>query len=233
MRRLGWFIKVLLTFIGRLNFYRKFFAIYLPLNISNPAGEKAHLPLLSIWNLVFEFSSGTLWNEQDTRTANHGSRLTMLWLAACDGCAHLCTLVQGLCTKGAQRKSLIYIPFNQSVRVVRIVQAFSSSFSHVHALLILSSKSNFDSKKGAQCAQIALALTTVAFQQFQKVHRYAHRPCTDPLLSAQIPKSRSLCPLTADHEQRTTIQAYRFALHAHRSVFLGELGNSTIGCLPQ
>jgi len=36
MRRLGWFIKVLLTVIGKLNFYRKFFAIYLPLNISTP-----------------------------------------------------------------------------------------------------------------------------------------------------------------------------------------------------
>ena len=120
----------------------------------------------------------------------HGSRITVQGHRCCGsppvtGCAHLCTLVQGLCTKGAQRKSLIYMPFNQSVRVVRIVQAFSSSFSHVYALLILSSKSNFDSKKGAQCAQIALALTTVAFQQFQKVHRYAHRPCTDPLLSAQ------------------------------------------------
>ena len=61
------------------------------------------------------------------------------------GCAHLCTLVQGSCSKGAQRKSLIYMSFNQSVRVVRVVQAFSSSFSHVNALLILSSKLNFDS----------------------------------------------------------------------------------------
>jgi len=78
--------------------------------------------------------------------------------------------------------------FNQSVRVVRVVQAFSSSFSHVNALLILSSKLNFDSKKGAQCAQITLAPATVSFQQFQKVHRYAHSPCTDPLLSAQTCK---------------------------------------------
>ena len=104
------------------------------------------------------------------------------------GCAHLCTLVQGSCSKGAQRKSLIYMSFNQSVRVVRVVQAFSSSFSHVNALLILSSKLNFDSKKGAQCAQITLAPATVSFQQFQKVHRYAHSPCTDPLLSAQTCK---------------------------------------------
>jgi len=44
MRRLEWFIKVLLTVIGRLNFCRKFFDLYLPLNIFNPAGEKAHLP---------------------------------------------------------------------------------------------------------------------------------------------------------------------------------------------
>ena len=154
----------------------------------------------------------------------HGSRFAAQGSRCCGsatmtGCAHLCTSVQGSYTKGAQRKSLIYMTFNQSVRVVRVVQAFSSSFSHLNALLILSSKSNFDSKKGAQCAQIALALATVAFQQFQKVHRYAHRPRTDPLLSAQIPKSRSLCPLTADHEPRSTIQDLRFALHAHRSAF--------------
>jgi hypothetical protein len=155
----------------------------------------------------------------------HGPRITVQGSRCCGsapvtGCAHLCTLVQGLCAKGAQRKSLIYMDFIQSVRVVRIVQAFSSSFTDLKDIPILFFKSNFDSKKGAQCAQIALALATVAFQQFQKVHRYAHRPCTDPLLSAQIPKSRSLCPLTADHEQRTTTQAYRCALHAHRSVFL-------------
>ncbi len=93
---------------------------------------------------------------------------------------------------------------NQSVRVVRVVQAFSSSFSHVNAFLIFSSKSNFDSKKGAQCAQIALAPATVGFQQFQKVHRYAHRPCTDPLLSAQT------WLVTANNEPRSTIQASRF-----------------------
>jgi hypothetical protein len=36
MRRLGWFIKVLLTVIVRLKFHRKFFEVYLPLNISTP-----------------------------------------------------------------------------------------------------------------------------------------------------------------------------------------------------
>jgi len=121
MRRLGWFIKVLLTFIGRLNFYRKFFAIYLPLNISNPAGEKAHLPLLSIWNLVFEFSSGTLWNEQDTRTANHGSWPTMLWLGACDG---FDMFVTGLFPIPSQINSLYISDLTVFVTVVTVVTAF-------------------------------------------------------------------------------------------------------------
>ena len=188
MRRLGWFIKVLLTVIGKLNFYRKFFAIYLPLNISTPPrGEDPPSPF---------YQSGTLFSnlalEPYETSRVRGPRFTVQGPRCCGsppvtGCAHLCTLVQGLCAKGAQRKSLIYIAFIQSVRVVRIVQAFSSSFSHVHALLILSSKSNFDSKKGAQCAQIALALATVAFQQFQKVHRYAHRPCTDPAQTLHRP----------------------------------------------
>ena len=64
MRRLEWFIKVLLTVIGRLNFCRKFFDLYLPLNIFNPAGEKAHLPpFINLepcfrfwpWNLVSKY----------------------------------------------------------------------------------------------------------------------------------------------------------------------------------
>ena len=125
--------------------------------------------------------------------------------------------VTGLFPIPSQINSLYISDLTVFVTVVTVVTAFLSSFSHLNALLILSSKSNFDSKKGAQCAQIALALATVAFQQFQKVHRYAHRPCTDPLLSAQIPKSTTNRP---GHRPRTTAQAYRFALHAHRSVFL-------------
>ena len=81
MRRLGWFIKVLLTFIGRLNFYRKFFAIYLPLNISNPAGEKAHLPRIvtpepcfrfGLWNLVSKCERmGFTHDESRFKALNH------------------------------------------------------------------------------------------------------------------------------------------------------------------
>ena len=55
--------------------------------------------------------------------------------------------MQGLCTKGAQRKSLIYMAFIQSMRVMRIVQAFSSSFKHVSVFSIFSSKLNFNLKK--------------------------------------------------------------------------------------
>ena len=154
----------------------------------------------------------------------HGPRITVqgsrccgsALVTACDG---FDMFVTGLFPIPSQINSLYISDLTVFVTVVTVVTAFLSSFSHLNALLILSSKSNFDSKKGAQCAQIALALATVAFQQFQKVHRYAHRPRTDPLLSAQIPKSRSLCPLTADHEPRSTIQDLRFALHAHRSAF--------------
>ena len=135
-------------------------------------------------------------------------------VGVCAGFKNVCSFQNAFCAHTILNE---IIHLTQCVLCVQCVQAFSSSFSHVHALLILSSKSNFDSKKGAQCAQIALALATVAFQQFQKVHRYAHRPCTDPLLSAQIPKSTTNRP---GHRPRTTTQAYRFALHAHRSVFL-------------
>ena len=113
------------------------------------------------------------------------------------------------------------------VRCVRCVQAFSSSFSHLHALLIFSSKSNFDQNKCAHTAHISRARMIADFFVFQSAHTFAHTLRTHPLLSAHIPKSRSLCPLTsglcpltADHGQQTTTHAYRFALHAHRSVFL-------------
>ena len=113
------------------------------------------------------------------------------------------------------------------VRCVRCVQAFSSSFSHLNALLILCSKSNFDQNKCAHTAHISRARMIADFFVFQSAHTFAHTLRTHPLLSAHIPKSRSLCPLTsglcpltADHEPRSTNQAYRFALHAHRSVFL-------------
>lgn len=109
----------------------------------------------------------------------------MLWLVGSDRLCALCTLVQGLCTKGAQRKSLIYMSFIQSVRVVRIVQGFSGCFYSYIEKHVLFFKKNFGSKKGAQCAQIALTHATAGFQRFQKVHRYAHRPCTDPLFCAQ------------------------------------------------
>ena len=105
------------------------------------------------------------------------------------------------------------------VRCVRCVQAFSSSFSHLNALLILCSKSNFDQNKCAHTAHISRARMIADFFVFQSAHTFAHTLRTHPLLSAHISKSRSLCPLTADHEPRSTIQDLRFALHAHRSAF--------------
>ena len=109
---------------------------------------------------------------------------------------------------------------HKCVRCVRCVQAFSSSFTHLNALLILSSKSNFHQNKCAHTAHISESRMVADFLLFQSAHTFAHTLRTHPLLSAHIPKSRSLCPLTADREQRITNQAYRFALHAHRSVFL-------------
>jgi len=102
---------------------------------------------------------------------------------------------------------------HKCVRCVRCVQAFSSSFSHLNALLILSSKSNFDQNKCAHTAHISRTRMVADFLLFQSAHTFAHTLRTHPLLSAHIPKSRSLCPLTTVHRPR-------FALHAHRSVFL-------------
>jgi hypothetical protein len=97
------------------------------------------------------------------------------------------------------------------VRCVRCVQAFSSSFTHLNALLILSSKSNFDQNKCAHTAHISESRMVADFLLFQSAHTFAHTLRTHPLLSAHIPNHRSLCPLTTSNEPR-------FALHAHRSV---------------
>ena len=109
---------------------------------------------------------------------------------------------------------------NKCVRCVRCVQAFLSSFKHVSVFSILSSKLNLNQNKCAHTAHIAKTRVVADFLLFQSAHTFAHTLRTHPLLSAHIPKSRSLCPLTADHEQRITNQDYRLALHAHRSVFL-------------
>jgi len=101
------------------------------------------------------------------------------------------------------------------VRCVRCVQAFSSSFTHLNALLILSSKLNFDQNKCAHTAHISESRMVADFLLFQSAHTFAHTLRTHPLLSAHIPKSSTNRP---GHRPRTTTQAYRFALHAHRSV---------------
>lgn len=100
------------------------------------------------------------------------------------------------------------------VRCVRCVQAFSSSFTHLNALLILSSKSNFDQNKCAHTAHISRARVVADFLLFQSAHTFAHTLRTHPLLSAHT------WLVTTNNGPRTTNQAYRFALHAHRSVLV-------------
>ena len=155
----------------------------------------------------------------------HGSRFAVQGPRCCGSppvtsCASLCQLVPGTFSFLAQRKSLICNTLSSFVPLVPLVPAFSSSFTDLKDIPILFFKSNFDLKMLAQLAQMATALVNPHFLLAQTWHKTWHKPGTDPLFPAQIQNHRSLCPLTADHEQRTTNQAYRFALHAHRSVFL-------------
>ncbi len=140
--------------------------------------------------------------------------------ATMTSCAGLCQLVPGTFSFLAQRKSLINNTLSAFVPLVPLVPAFSSSFTDLKDIPILFFKSNFNFKMLAQLAQMATALVNPHFLLAQTWHKTWHKPGTDPLFPAQIQNHGSLCPLTADHEQRITNQAYRFALHAHRSVFL-------------
>jgi hypothetical protein len=141
--------------------------------------------------------------------------------------------VTGLFPIPSQINSLYISDLTVFVTVVTVVTAFLSSFSHLNALLILSSKSNFDQIIPSQRSQMATACIGADFLSSQSCHKSRHNPVTRPPLPSQIQNHCSLCPLTADHEQRTTTQDLRCVLHAHRSAFFGKLGNSTIGCLPQ
>ena len=138
-------------------------------------------------------------------------------VTACDG---FDMFVTGLFPIPSQINSLYISDLTVFVTVVTVVTAFLSSFSHLNTLLILSSKLNFDQIIPSQRSQMATARIDADFLSSQSRHKSRHNPVTTPSLPSQIQNPRSLCPLTADHEQRTTNQAYRFALHAHRSVFL-------------
>lgn len=151
-----------------------------------------------------------------SRCAAQGSRCC--GSAPVTSCAGLCQLVPGTFSFLAQRKSLINNTLSAFVPLVPLVPAFSSSFTDLKDIPILFFKSNFDLKMLAQLAQMATAPVNPHFLLAQTWHKTWHKPGTDPLFPAQIQNHCSLCPLTADHEPRSTTQAYRFALHAHRSV---------------
>ena len=88
------------------------------------------------------------------------------------------------------------------VRCVRCVLAFSSSFTDLIDIPLLFFKSNFDQNKCAHTAHISRTRIVADFLLFQSAHTFAHTLRTHPLLSAHIPKSRPLCPLTVNHESR-------------------------------
>ena len=155
----------------------------------------------------------------------HGPRLTVQGSRCCGSapvkvCASFVKCVPGIFSFLAHNIPLYINDLTKCVPCVPCVPPFLSSFKHVSVFSILSFKSNFDLKLVAHMAHISESRTVAHFLLFQFWHTLRHTPGTHPLFLAHIPKSRSLCPLTADHEQRTTNQAYRFALHAHRSVFL-------------
>jgi hypothetical protein len=163
----------------------------------------------------------------------HGSRFAVqgsrccgsALVTACDG---FDMFVTGLFPIPSQINSLYISDLTVFVTVVTVVTAFLSSFSHLNALLILSSKSNFDQIIPSQRSQMATARIDADFLSSQSRHKSRHNPVTTPSLPSQIQNHRSLCPLTADHEQRTSIRVTRSSV----GLFY-VLGNSTIGCLPQ
>ena len=133
-------------------------------------------------------------------------------VTACDG---FDMFVTGLFPIPSQINSLYINDLTVFVIVVTVVTAFLSSFSHLNALLILSSKSNFDQIIPSQRSQMATARIGADFLSSQSRHKSRHNPVTTPPLPSQIQN-----PTTNwhGHKPRTTKQAYRFALHAHRSV---------------
>ena len=142
--------------------------------------------------------------------------------------------VTGLFPIPSQINSLYISDLTVFVTVVTVVTAFSSSFKHVSVFSIFSSKLNFHQIIPSQRSQMATARINADFLSSQSRHKSRHNPVTTPSLPSQIQNHRTLCPLTSDlcpltadneqraksNEPRTTNQAYRFALHAHRSVFL-------------
>ena len=201
---------------------QKFFEIYLPLNISPPleytappTPDRSHGTLFS--NLAME-PYGT--------SRVHGSRFTVQGSRCCGSATMTSARHLNKCVRTLENVCALHNPIRAHTIVnvikdlrkcVRCVQAFSSSFTHLNALLILSSKSNFDQNKCAHTAHISESRMVADFLLFQSAHTFAHTLRTHTLLSAHIPKSSTNRP---GHRPRTTTQAYRFALHAHRSVFL-------------
>ena len=131
-------------------------------------------------------------------------------MTACDG---FDMFVTGLFSIPSQINSLYISDLTVFVTVVTVVTAFSSSFSHLNHIPFLFSKSNFDQIIPSQPSQMATARIFADFLPSQIPSQSRHNPVTTPPLPSQIQNHCSLCPLTTSNEPR-------FALHAHRSVFL-------------
>ena len=128
-------------------------------------------------------------------------------------CASFEKCVPGIFSFLAHNISLYINDLTKCVPCVPCVPAFLSSFTHLKDIPILFSKSNFDLKLVAHMAHISESRMVAHFLLFQFWHTLWHAPGTHPPVSGTHSKITS-------NEPRTTIQAYRFALHAHRSVFL-------------
>jgi len=128
-------------------------------------------------------------------------------------CASFEKCVPGIFSFLAHNISLYINDLTKCVPCVPCVPAFLSSFTHLKDIPILFSKSNFDLKLVAHMAHISESRMVAHFLLFQFWHTLWHAPGTHPPVSGTHSKITS-------NEPRTTTQAYRFALHAHRSVFL-------------
>ena len=132
-------------------------------------------------------------------------------------CASFEKCVPGIFSFLAHNISLYINDLTKCVPCVPCVPPFLSSFTHLNDIPILFSKSNLNLKLVAHMAHTCGTTIYPHFFLWNSWHTLWHAPGTHPLFLAHIPKSTTNRP---GHRPRTTIQAYRFALHAHRSVFL-------------
>lgn len=147
----------------------------------------------------------------------HGSRFTAQGPRCCGSppvrvCASFEKCVPGIFSFLAHNISLYINDLTKCVPCVPCVPPFLSSFTHLIDIPILFFKSNFDLKLVAHMAHISESRMVAHFLLFQFWHTLWHTRGTHPLFLAHT------WLVTTNNGPRTTNQAYRLALHAHRSV---------------